>query len=75
MHQQLRTRGEVPDIKKRTVGLHRPSRKVVKIDKDSRTIKTADVGGQSQYWEAWKKDLIKRKRKRELKEDVKRRRN
>ena len=61
LHQQLRTRGEVPNVKKRTVGLHRPSRKVVKIDKDSRTIKTADGGGQSQYWESWKKDLMRRK--------------
>ena len=63
LHRQIRTRGEVPDIKKRTVGLHRASRKVVKIDKDSRTIKTADIGGESQYWEAWKKDLMKRRPK------------
>ena len=61
LHQQLRTRGEVPDIKKRTVGLHRPSRKVVKIDKDSRTIKTADVGGETLYWGEWLKDMRTRK--------------
>lgn len=45
LHHQLRTRGEVPNIAERTVGLKRTTRKVVKIDKDSRTIKTADVGG------------------------------
>ena len=61
LHSQLRTRGEVPLVKERTVGLKRASRKVVKIDKDSRTIRTADVGGQTFYWEAWKKDMMKRK--------------
>ena len=35
LHSQLRTRGEVPVIKDRTVGLKRATRKVVKIDKDS----------------------------------------
>ena len=53
LHSQLRTRGEVPVIKDRTVGLKRATRKVVKIDKDSRTIKTADVGGQTYFWEEW----------------------
>ena len=61
LHRQLRTRGEVPVIQNRTEGLHRASRKTVKIDKDSRTIKTADVGGQSYYWDAWKNDMMKRK--------------
>lgn len=61
LHRQLRTRGEVPIIQDRTKGLHRASRKTVKIDKDSRTIKTADVGGQSYYWDAWQKDMLKRK--------------
>ena len=61
LHSQLRTRGEVPVIRDRTVGLKRATRKVVKIDKDSRTIKTADVGGQTYFWEEWKKDMRKRK--------------
>tara|TARA_R100001082_G_scaffold109048_1_gene85425 strand:- start:330 stop:998 length:669 start_codon:yes stop_codon:yes gene_type:complete len=61
LHRQLRTRGEVPDIKERTVGLHGASRKVVKIDGDMNTIKASDVGGQSQYWNLWKKDMRKRK--------------
>ena len=38
LHHQLRTRGEVPNIAERTVGLNRTTRKVVKIDKDFRTI-------------------------------------
>lgn len=63
LHRQLRTRGEVPEIKKRTVGLHRPSRKVVKIDGDQHTIKSSDIGGESQYWSLWKKDMRKRKPK------------
>ena len=61
MHHQLRTRGEVPEIKKRTEGLQRASRKMVKIDGDVRTLKAADVGGQSQYWHEWAKDLKNRK--------------
>jgi len=61
LHHQLRTRGEVPNIAERTVGLNRTTRKVVKIDKDSRTIKTADVGGQTYYWDAWQKDMRNRK--------------
>ena len=32
LHHQLRTRGEVPQVKERTVGVHRPTRKTVKID-------------------------------------------
>ena len=61
LHKQLRTRGEVPNIKDRTKGLGRASRKIIKIDKDSRTIKTADVGGQSHFWEEWRNDLLRRK--------------
>ena len=61
LHRQLRTRGEVPDIKERTIGLHGASRKVVKIDGQINTIRAADVGGQSQYWSLWKKDMKKRK--------------
>lgn len=57
LHHQLRTRGEVPDIKQRTVGLHRGTRKVVKIDGDAHTLKTADVGGESFYWKEWIKDM------------------
>lgn len=63
LHRQLRTRGEVPEIKKRTVGLHRATRKVVKIDGDMHTIKASDIGGESQYWNLWKKDMRKRKPK------------
>jgi len=61
LHEQLRTRGEVPDIKKRTVGLHRPLRKYVKMDGNAHTVKSSDVGGESQYWELWKRDMRKRK--------------
>ena len=46
---QLRTRGEVPTINDRTVGLHRATRKNVKIDGDSHTIKSADLGGEAIY--------------------------
>ena len=63
LHRQLRTRGEVPEIKKRTVGLERATRKMVKIDKDMHTIKAADIGGESQYWNLWRKDMKKRKPK------------
>jgi GTPase SAR1 family protein len=61
LHEQLRTRGEVPEIKKRTVGLHRPLRKFVKMDGNAHTVKIADVGGESQYWNLWKKDMRKRR--------------
>ena len=60
LHHQLRTRGEVPQIKKRTVGLHRGSRKTVKIDGDMNTLKTADVGGEAFYWKEWIKDMKNR---------------
>ena len=61
LHNQLRTRGEVAEIKKRTVGLQRATRKSVKIDGDARTLKTADIGGESKYWDLWKKDMKDRK--------------
>tara|TARA_R100001015_G_C4622754_1_gene180324 strand:- start:445 stop:1107 length:663 start_codon:yes stop_codon:yes gene_type:complete len=61
LHHQLRTRGEVPDIKKRTVGLHRGTRKTIKLDGETHTLKTADVGGESFYWKEWIKDMRKRK--------------
>ena len=32
LHHQLRTRGEVPEIKGRTVGLHKGTRKTIKIE-------------------------------------------
>jgi len=58
---QLRTRGEVPTIKDRTVGLHRATRKNVKIDGSSHTIKSADLGGEAIYWKEWVKDMQKRR--------------
>lgn len=61
LHHQLRTRGEVPQIKERTVGVHRPTRKTVKIDGDVHTLKTADMGGESIYWKQWLNDIQKRK--------------
>jgi GTPase SAR1 family protein len=61
LNHQLRTRGEVPDIKKRTVGAHKVSRKFVKLDGNEHSIKSADIGGESQYWNLWKKDMRKRR--------------
>tara|TARA_R100001463_G_scaffold1194_6_gene5273 strand:+ start:17001 stop:17663 length:663 start_codon:yes stop_codon:yes gene_type:complete len=61
LHHQLRTRGEVPQIKERTVGVHRPTRKTVKIDGDVHTLKTADMGGESIYWRQWLRDIKKRR--------------
>jgi hypothetical protein len=61
LHHQLRTRGEVAQIKERTVGLHRPTRKVVKIDGEAHTLRTSDVGGESIYWKEWMKDIKSRK--------------
>ena len=61
LHRQLRTRGEVPEIKKRTEGIEKPTRKVVKMDGDLKTLKSSDIGGQSQYWNLWKQDIRKRK--------------
>ena len=47
LHKQLTTRGEVPDIRKRTVGRQRATRKFVKLD----------GGGQTVYWEEWVRDM------------------
>ena len=35
--------------------MQRASRKNVKIDGESHTIKSADVGGEAIYWKEWKK--------------------
>jgi hypothetical protein len=61
LHHQLRTRGEVPDIKKRTVGLHKGTRKTIKVEGEVHTVKSADVGGESFYWKEWIKDMRRRK--------------
>ena len=61
LHHQMRTRGEVPDIKERTVGRDRATRKSIKIDGDMHTIKSADVGGETLYWGEWLKDMRTRK--------------
>ena len=61
LHHQLRTRGDIPQIYDRTVGLDRAKRKTIKIDGDQHTIKTADVGGETLYWGEWLKDMKKRK--------------
>ena len=58
MNHQLRTRGEVPDVKARTVGLHKASRKYIKLDGDAHTVKTADIGGQTVYWNDWVNDML-----------------
>ena len=58
---QLQTRGEVPNINKRTEGIQSTTRKVIKIDGDVRTIKSSDVGGQAVYWKQWEQDMRKRK--------------
>ena len=63
MHHQLRTRGEVPDIKDRTVGRNRATRKTIKIDGDQHTIKTSDIGGETLYWGEWLQDMKTRKTK------------
>jgi len=63
LNSQLRTRGEVPDIKKRTVGRHRATRKQIKIDNTSHTIKSADIGGEAKYFTEWVKDMQTRKPK------------
>ena len=58
---QLRTRGEVPQIQHRTVGRNRASRKNVKIDGNSHTIRSADIGGEAIYWKEWEKDMKDRR--------------
>tara|TARA_R100000231_G_scaffold113726_2_gene84503 strand:- start:1272 stop:1925 length:654 start_codon:yes stop_codon:yes gene_type:complete len=60
---QLRTRGEVPQITERTVGRHRASRKSIKIDGESHTIRSADIGGEAIYWKEWEKDMKNRRPK------------
>ena len=61
MHHQLRTRGEVPDIRERTVGRGRATRKLVKLDGDAHTIKSSDIGGQTTYWNDWLHDMKSRR--------------
>jgi hypothetical protein len=58
---QLRTRGEVHQINERTVGLHRATRKNIKIDGNSHTVKSADVGGEAIYWKKWEEDMKERR--------------
>ena len=58
---QMRTRGEVHQINERTVGLHRATRKSIKIDGDSHTVRNADIGGEAIYWKLWVKDMKDRK--------------
>jgi len=58
---QLRTRGEVHQVNERTVGLHRATRKNIKIDGESHTVKNADIGGEAIYWKLWVKDMKDRK--------------
>jgi hypothetical protein len=60
---QLRTRGEVPQINDRTVGTSRATRKNIKIDGNSHTIRSADIGGEAVFWREWEKDMRKRKPK------------
>jgi len=60
---QMRTRGEVQTIQERTVGLHRPTRKVIKLEGDVHTIRSSDIGGEAIYWKEWAKDMQVRKPK------------
>ena len=60
LNHQLRTRGDVPDIKTRTVGVQRATRKYIKLDGDAHTVKTADIGGQTVYWNDWINDMKNR---------------
>ena len=61
MQHQLRTRGEVPQIKRRTVGRERATRKYLKLDESAYTVKSADIGGEAIYWKEWVKDMKIRK--------------
>ena len=61
LHHQLRTRGEVPEIKERTVGRESALRKPIKIDGDTHTIRPSDVGGENLYWGEWLQDMKSRK--------------
>lgn len=58
---QLRTRGEVAQIKERTVGVHRATRKRIKFEGEVHTLRSADIGGESIYWKEWVKDMKNRK--------------
>ena len=58
---QLRTRGEVAQIKERTVGVHRATRKRIKFEGEIHTLRSADIGGESIYWKEWVKDMKSRK--------------
>lgn len=58
---QLTTRGEVHQINERTVGLHRATRKAIKIDGATHTVKSSDIGGEAIYWKEWVKDMQLRK--------------
>ena len=58
---QLRTRGEVAQIKERTVGVHRATRKRIKFEGEVHTLRSADIGGESIYWKEWIKDMQKRR--------------
>tara|TARA_R110002051_G_scaffold182532_1_gene252123 strand:- start:7610 stop:8281 length:672 start_codon:yes stop_codon:yes gene_type:complete len=61
LHHQLRTRGEVPDIHERTIGREKATRKVLKLEGDVHTVRTADIGGETVYWAEWIKDMKSRK--------------
>lgn len=61
MNHQLRTRGEVPDVRHRTVGRGKATRKYVKLDGDAHTVKSADIGGQTIYWNDWLLDMRTRR--------------
>lgn len=63
MSHQLRTRGEVPQINDRTIGKGRATRKNIKLDGNSHTIKSADIGGEAIYWKEWEKDMQTRRPK------------
>ena len=60
LQRQLRTRGEIANITQRTDGLQTSTRKMIKIDGNIRTIKSADVGGQAIYWKQWEQDMRNR---------------
>ncbi len=63
LHHQLRTRGEVPTILNRTEGRHRATRKFIKLDGTGHTVKTADIGGETIYWNEWLEDMRTRRPK------------
>jgi GTPase SAR1 family protein len=61
LNNQLRTRGEVPNIKERTVGKSRTSRKIIKMHGHTKVMKSTDIGGETKYWDLWLQDIEKRK--------------